>query len=391
MIKHWLTNTALVLGSLLLTGLLIEAALRVFGHEPASAYDIRLGEKRVREPFPGVRYVYPGHADYLQRWPSNPRGYFDPETNGITYRVNNYGFRDDDFDLTRNERIRIAFLGDSFCWGLGVRKEDIFATQIEQWLERRRPLGRRYEVYNFCLPGYSTAEEAALDFYVVRHFRPDVLVIWYHLNDVNAAGQNYIDREARRYIKHRADPEKPRSRWRLLGLVREAIYRRVAHRSFVESFERAYQPGHPGLESVEDALDRIQSIEQEAGVPCFLAIFPWLYRLEAESYPFKRIHSVVASRAAAEGFGVLDLFPVFEGKRDRELWVHPLDPHPNEIAHAVAARAMSEFLASRLEELGDRLLPAAAARLQLETPSPVGDPPSTEWYRAFVALSRDHG
>ena len=41
---------------------------------------------------------------------------------------------------------------------------------------------------------------------------------------------------------------------------------------------------------------------------------------------------------------VLDLLPAF-GERDAEaLWVHPADHHPNEEAHALAARALGEFL-----------------------------------------------
>ncbi len=388
--KDRLINLTLLLGSLISTALLIEIGLRAFGDEPPATYRTVLGREKVREPFPGVLYLYPGHASYTQLWPSNPRGYFDPETNGITYRVNNYGFRGGDFTLARSEKIRIAFLGDSFCWGLGVREADLFATLIEQRLNQQESLGRRYEVYNFCLPGYSTAEEAALYFYVVRHFQPDVLVVWYHLNDVDSPAHPYIDRGARRDIVGRIDREE-RSRWRLLELARTSIRRMSAHRRLTVSIGRAYEDGHPGLATVEGAFKRIRRVSQEADVPRFLAVFPWLYRLDGESYPFRKAHQAVALRAAGEAFEVLDLLPVFDGSRTRDLWVHPVDPHPNEVAHAMVAQAMSKLLETRFEEMAEALLAAARARCQLPPPSPLEDPPAREWYRPFVMVSRGDG
>ncbi len=377
MTKDRLINLALLLASLIVTVLLTEVGLRVFGVEPPGAYTTYLGREKVRKPFPGVRYLYPAHVDFTQEWPSDPRGYFDSGTYSLTYRVNNYGFRSAEFTIARNDNVRVAFLGDSFCWGLGVRQADLFATLIERQLNQRRPLGVGYEVYNFCLPGYSTVEEAALYDHVVRYFRPDVLVVWYFLNDVNAPPHLYV---------HRARREDRRSRLRFFDLMRAPWRRMAVRRALAESIDQAYEPGHPGLKGVDEGLRRIRRVSGEAGVVDVLAVFPWLYRLDGESYPFGKAHRAVASRAAREGFEVLDLLPVFDGSRDRDLWVHPRDNHPNEIAHAMVARAMSGLLESRLVEEGERLLAAAGSRRQLPLPPSLEATPARDWYRPFVVL-----
>ena len=383
MTKDRLCNLGLLMGSLLSTALVIEIGLRIFGHHRPDAYVNVLGREKVRKPFPGIRYLYPGHADYTQVWPSNPRDYFEPETNSILYRVNNYSFRGQDFTLVRNSRIRIAFLGDSFCWGTGVREADSFATLIEQRLNQSRPLGQAYEIYNFCLPGSSTAEEAVLYGLVARHFRPDLVVTWYYLNDVNRPPDLYIHQPAYRSVW--------RSPSRFLDLMLAPMDEHRRRRELVEQVDRAYEAGHPGLKAVEEALARIRQISQEDGAALFLAIIPWLYQLEAERYPFTKAHRVVAARAGREGFTVLDLLATFEGRRARDLWVHPLDHHANEVGHAIIAWAMSELLERRLEEMGESLLSAAAARRALPPPPQLADPPTREWYRPFIALSRIDG
>jgi hypothetical protein len=45
------------------------------------------------------------------------------------------------------------------------------------------------------------------------------------------------------------------------------------------------------------------------------------------------------------GGKALDLLPAFHGRSATELWVHPTDQHPNEVAHRIAAKKLAEFLA----------------------------------------------
>ena len=76
-----------------------------------------------------------------------------------------------------------------------------------------------------------------------------------------------------------------------------------------------------------------------------MAIFPFLYRLDS-GYPFHEFHDRVSRYCRDHDIEVLDLFDAFSGKTDIDLWVHPSDQHPNEIAHAIAADALYPFVAA---------------------------------------------
>ncbi|MCH2590745.1 MAG: hypothetical protein MK004_19915, partial [Planctomycetales bacterium] len=77
-----------------------------------------------------------------------------------------------------------------------------------------------------------------------------------------------------------------------------------------------------------------------------LAIFPELMSLE--DYPFTAIHTFVNETCGELGLPVHDLLPDFRGLTDQQLWVHPTDHHPNEIAHDIVARSLEGFLRTQL-------------------------------------------
>ena len=72
-------------------------------------------------------------------------------------------------------------------------------------------------------------------------------------------------------------------------------------------------------------------------------MFPFLHGLDGD-YPFAPIHEVVRTFCHEEGIHTLDLRNAYRDYRGPELWVHPTDQHPNEIAHAIAASAICSNL-----------------------------------------------
>jgi len=372
--RRLLAKLALLVGSTVATALFLELGLRAAGYSSQLPYVTYLGRRQVRDPLPGVPYLYPARASFRQVWPDNPRGYFDPEDNGIEYELNNFGFRDDDFLLQRDGKKRVALLGDSFCWGNGVRRRDTLATRLERGLNQFGP-DPGYEVYNFCLAGYGSEHEAALYDWVVRHFRPDVVVVWFFLNDVNRPPDRFFDWEmqtAGHWLRGW------RSRSRLLDLVVAPIERWKSQRALIGAVNAAYKPGHPGYASLVRAFERLHRVNEEDGVRPYLVVFPWLYALDSGRYPFAGPHRVVRRLAEQQHFTVLDLLPVFAGTPARELWVHPTDQHPNEIAHARAADALLELLRG---EMDDGALRVAGNRRTIPPPPPRGG----EWWARFAA------
>lgn len=80
-------------------------------------------------------------------------------------------------------------------------------------------------------------------------------------------------------------------------------------------------------------------------MPWIVAVFPLFGNPIDERYPFAEVHARVAQAAAESGARVVDLLPSYRGLRPEVLVVNgPLDEHPNEIAHRIAAGVLLRAL-----------------------------------------------
>jgi hypothetical protein len=105
----------------------------------------------------------------------------------VTVSTNSMGFRDRDYPLDRVPgRKRMFFLGDSFGFGFGVEHDEMM-TSI---LETRYP---HWEIINTAVSGWGTDQQLLLLREVGRDFRPDVVLLLFHPNDVedNNAAMRY--------------------------------------------------------------------------------------------------------------------------------------------------------------------------------------------------------
>ena len=91
------------------------------------------------------------------------------------------------------------------------------------------------------------------------------------------------------------------------------------------------------------ALERFAALQGRHGFQLIGVIWPVMYSLD-ESYPFAAIHEKIVRTLGNLGVPVVDLLPHFRGMDARDLWVHRTNQHPNEVGHAIAARAILEYL-----------------------------------------------
>ena len=85
---------------------------------------------------------------------------------GDTFKPNEIGYRTVPLGGGKPaETFRVAFLGDSWTFGMGVSEADSFPRRFEE-LARRLGAGggRRVQAVNLGLPGYNTANEIAVIF-----------------------------------------------------------------------------------------------------------------------------------------------------------------------------------------------------------------------------------
>ncbi len=321
-------------------------------------------EDSQREPFylnaPAsvIRFIYDG----------NPRGYFD-QNNGIDHTVNSWGFRGKEFSYTKPPGvIRIAFFGDSFTFGEGVKDRDTFPEVTSRLLQARaQPSKLRYESLNFGVGGYNTEQELFLLRQVGLMTNPDIVVLGVTLNDAEPAlwvrdeKTGAISRRPREadVTEGLADARPAKTgifRLRLARLIWALLKKQAVSRQTIRYYQGLYQEENSDWQKNKTALaDFIQECASRR-ISCYVVIFPVLYSLN--NYPFAQIHRRIKDIAESRGARVIDARGLLKQYRDTSLWVHPTDQHPNEKAHQVIAQALSDLIVTLSTRPAVRLPPS---------------------------------
>ncbi len=293
---------------------------------------------RAESQLPGVPYLLEPNTRVPHEFTSNARGYFD-EDGTITYRTNALGWRSPEFEREKPDgSFRIVALGDSFTFGAGVRDEDLFLTHLQAALDRRSP--PRFEVINLGVMGFDAAHEAALLAHYAVDLDPDLVLVVFVLNDAGVLVPRALRKKGLAAL-----PQVPASveRWfMLVDHLRVRRQNRERSRKAAADLHANFAPDHPGWERARQALEWEKALSRRHGFGLVLVIFPLMWALD--DYPLEAIHTTVAAAARGLGIPVLDLLDAFRGQDTESLWVHPTNHHPNEKAHALAGRALSEYL-----------------------------------------------
>ena len=118
--------------------------------------------------------------------------------------INAQGLNDRFYPLEKpRDTFRIAVVGDSTSFGWKVGAENSFPKILERLLNREMK-GRHYEVINFSVPGYNTAQEYELIQTKVMSYHPDMVILVYCMNDTHLC--NYIKPKITvlNYLYHRS-------------------------------------------------------------------------------------------------------------------------------------------------------------------------------------------
>lgn len=99
----------------------------------------------------------------------------DKKTNlsmeSVNYFINNFGFRGrwNDYELS-NEKLRIAFFGCSFTYGVGIDENDIFPQIIG------KNINKDIDIINLGFPGGSISKSVRLFRYLVSVYKIDIAI-----------------------------------------------------------------------------------------------------------------------------------------------------------------------------------------------------------------------
>jgi hypothetical protein len=250
---------------------------------------------------------------------------------------NSRGFRDREFVAERRPGVaRVAFVGDSFAYGWGIRDPKLaFPGLVGAALDARKPGG--FEVYNFSAPGMSTTDEALIVEQLAETRTIDRVVLAYCLNDPD----DLLPRD--RTFDRENSPRIPwfRQTWSFLA---DFLWFRLRLRDdpkvqgYFEWEKEAYEdPAIWGRQC--DQFKRIADACRAASMRLDVVVFPFFHRW-GDAYDFGACHERVALAWKSLGVDVIDLREVYRGIPGAELVVNRFDAHPNERAHDLAARAI---------------------------------------------------
>ena len=352
-----LGTALLVAGSLAFACLAAEAALRLLHYRP----------ERFRNT---ARVVDPKWRALLDCYPTNPRRYFDidlrdPATRerylwmaphrldavarrapfAVESRYNARRFRDVELGPKPPGVKRVMVLGDSFTEGQGVKEKDTYPRRLEALLNAS---GRgRWEVRN-CGRRATDFPELYAAFEEILPFAPDVVVYGMVLNDADRspefqARQTYVndwilDRGRILEGEEAAGPGEFDSR--LFALVRDGVESWRTSRATLRWYLDMYaEPNREGWQRTQEYMREMNRRTRAAGGRFLVASWPLL--VDLDHYPFAGVQETIGRFCLSAGIPRQDLLPALRGRPTSSLWVHPVDMHPNEVAHRLAAESLA--------------------------------------------------
>ena len=85
-----------------------------------------------------------------------------------------------------------------------------------------------------------------------------------------------------------------------------------------------------------------QHLLELGGAELVVVVLPLLY--DFENYPFMAVHAALSDLGETHGIQLVDALTVLSQHKASDLWVHAIDHHPNEVAHALVADAILAHL-----------------------------------------------
>ena len=126
---------------------------------------------------------------------------------------------------------------------------------------------------------------------------------------------------------------------RLFAMISDCVESYRTSRATLRWYRDMYaEPNRDGWARTQEYLRRMNQETRAAGGRFLVATWPLLVALDR--YPFAEVHQTIARSCLAAGIAHFDLLPVLRGHPTEGLWVHPVDMHPNETAHRLAAESL---------------------------------------------------
>lgn len=260
------------------------------------------------------------------------------------YHRNNVNLRDSvDYALKLQPGVRrLTFIGDSFTAGHGIKDvEQRFVNRV------RRALGD-WDVQCHAINGLDSLYQLRhIEQLIAGGYQFGLTVLVYVPNDImqTIPSQDHPVEQ----VRAAADPPWIARHSYLFNTwyYRWYLSRHEATASYYTFLPKLYEGA--AWQTQQALLARMQrEIESHDG-RLIVVTFPFLHELGPDS-PFRGVHEKLAAFWKERNVPYLDLLPIFEAHGDEDLIVSRRDPHPNELAHQLAAEAVTAFIREQIDE-----------------------------------------
>ena len=270
---------------------------------------------------------------------------------GLTPPLNNLGFREEPLDdwVYSDNTVRILFLGDSFTFGQGVKNGNKrFSELIEKRLNEESGKGKSFHIYNAGIPGTEPKRWLGYLEELLPIYRPQYLFVVFFMRDgTDACTSLRCYEEVIGEIKDRYTD----NIFYRHSYLAQYFLNKLIWRDFSKYYADQMVKGYTGSESEkavwyeqQDYLKAIWDISKQNNVQAYLVIFPVLYNLNDDSYPFFSVDKAISQFARESGMSVFSLTGGFMGYPAQTLWVSPNDQHPNEKGHQIAFEILYPYV-----------------------------------------------
>lgn len=238
---------------------------------------------------------------------------------------------------------RIAVVGDSFTFGYGVLWDDAFPNRLERILNLNidQP---KVEVMNLGYPGASIRKDALEIARAANSLDPDLIILEITLNDPEI--KPYMDGIGKLHLKgcEVKEAHPILAHWKSLTFVLQRIENSRSYYRYKDYFNGLFT-NPDTVKNFQTGLSEAKQAVVGTNAKLVAIVFPLLTFPLDESYPFKDAHALIHSELEKRQIPYLDLLSSFDHLIPERLQAIPAeDPHPNEIAHRVAAEAIYKWL-----------------------------------------------
>ncbi len=363
-----LINIVLCLSSFMVSIFVADYVLRRINIEGLSGYKIYL-RKDIKSEYDmssKPQMIIEGKEvkfDDGNCYPSDPAGHlpiksFNPHDGNYWYCVTyDYQQRRQGYNPVRKRQI--AFVGDSFAFGDGVKETDTLGYLLNEY----------YMKINFQNWGKKgeNVDDVIEKCKKINEFVPSIneIIYFYNLNDVRMS-------ELMSYQHKKLMIDFQNIRWSRDEMRRGAITNILSSSTLFSLTRKAWVMNRECFLTVQNykdmylselnrqeflsTMDDIQSLKDmlaARGISFRMVIYPLLYKDILGRYPFESVHAAIMKACDERGILCLDGYVPFKSYYSMKRFaVHPLDYHPNglsnrEIVHYIHKK---DFIKDSTEE-----------------------------------------